>query len=319
MIKDNPFLGVGIGNWKINLPKYGLDNTHAENGSLGFIRPHNDFLWVFAETGIIGFLLFSSIFSLCIYMCIKLLFKDININDKVLIIAILFGICGYIIISLFDFPKERIEHLIYLVLLISIISSIYFKYFQLHKRGLFFKKNIFLIILILISVILFINYSRFIGEIHFVKAFKAKQQGNFEKVVSEIEKSQSFFYTLDPTSTPLLWHRGVANYSMGKIDEAFVDFKESYKYNPYEINVLNNLGTCYELKGKSDSAIIFLKKSLEISGNFEESLLNLCAVYYNIGEYDKAYNLIKSYRKTERSEKYNKFFLEILKKIKNKE
>ena len=65
MFKENPVAGVGAGNWRINFGNYtlrGYDNWQA--GLRIPDRPHNDFLWVLAETGLIGFF-FTSSFLLC--------------------------------------------------------------------------------------------------------------------------------------------------------------------------------------------------------------------------------------------------------------
>ena len=48
--------------------------------------------------------------------------------------------------------------------------------------------------------------------------------------------------------------RGVANFSMGKIEDSFTDFKLAYSFNPHHLHVLNNIGTIYEIKGNSEVA-----------------------------------------------------------------
>ncbi|MCT4622580.1 MAG: O-antigen ligase family protein, partial [Schleiferiaceae bacterium] len=52
---DASITGVGAGNWKIEFPKYGSGIWRARQGLVQFQRPHNDFLWVLSETGILGF------------------------------------------------------------------------------------------------------------------------------------------------------------------------------------------------------------------------------------------------------------------------
>jgi O-antigen ligase len=68
--QDNPFLGVGFGQY--------LANAHHLNSSIVNI-PHNTYLSFLAETGIIGFI---SFFSLPIYLFFKL-FKLIKTGDTV--------------------------------------------------------------------------------------------------------------------------------------------------------------------------------------------------------------------------------------------
>jgi len=111
-------------------------------------------------------------------------------------------------------------------------------------------------------------------------------------VISEIDKGYSVFATLDPTSAPLQWYRGEANFLLNNKEEALEDYKKAYKAHPYHIHVLNNLATCYELANDHDHAIYYYKKALELFPRFERALINLGAVYYNIGKYKDAYETL---------------------------
>ena len=124
MIKEFPLLGVGVGNWKIMLPKYGVSGMRTEEGVYQYIRPHNDFFWVLAEIGILGFIFYLSIFILIIYYILKIISKSTNRDDKLLLFFLLFGFIGYIVISSFSFPRERIFHSIIFIFMISIVTVI---------------------------------------------------------------------------------------------------------------------------------------------------------------------------------------------------
>ncbi|MCP4634046.1 MAG: O-antigen ligase family protein, partial [candidate division Zixibacteria bacterium] len=65
MIKNSPITGIGAENWKLIYPKFSGAYEYSPAGeALTPRRPHNDFLWVLSETGIIGCLLFIAIFSI---------------------------------------------------------------------------------------------------------------------------------------------------------------------------------------------------------------------------------------------------------------
>ena len=71
-IKERPFFGVGIGNWKINSIDKG--KRHIE----GYIVPyhaHNDYIQILAETGIFGFISYLMIFMFALFKPISLFFK----------------------------------------------------------------------------------------------------------------------------------------------------------------------------------------------------------------------------------------------------
>ena len=61
LIEEKPVLGGGLGSWKINMLKYGNEGLVSENNTTFYQRPHNDFLWVAAEQGLIGLCLYAII------------------------------------------------------------------------------------------------------------------------------------------------------------------------------------------------------------------------------------------------------------------
>ena len=59
MIKDNPFFGVGIGNFKLIYPLYrSLEEWKISGINVQVLRGHNDYLQIASEMGLIGFGLF---------------------------------------------------------------------------------------------------------------------------------------------------------------------------------------------------------------------------------------------------------------------
>ena len=94
-------------------------------------------------------------------------------------------------------------------------------------------------------------------------------------------------------STPLPWYKGVANFSLGNIEGAFDDFKRAYEIHPNHIHVLNNLGTCYAVLGDYKRAAECYQKVLAISPGFDETLINLCAVYCHIGDSRKTSGILR--------------------------
>jgi len=73
LIKEKPLLGHGIGNWPMVFPKTGLKDfvRIQERGRNFFMQPHNDYLKVWSETGLLGLMLFLSVPLYLLYLCIK--------------------------------------------------------------------------------------------------------------------------------------------------------------------------------------------------------------------------------------------------------
>jgi O-antigen ligase len=295
MFKEQQILGVGSGNWKIHLPKYGTGNMRSAEGIIFFQRPHNDYLWILSENGLFAFLIYLAVFISVLIYIIKIMKIPPGDNiDKLFFLLIFFGLCGYLCIAFFSFPKERIEHSIYLFIFISFILVAHQK--KIKSVSVISSQKMRKILGltgIILCIALIVNGMRLYGEINNKKGLEYWTQNRNEAVITYMDKASNIFYTLDPTSAPLEWYCGVSFFNMGHLDQAYSRFLAAYNKHPFHIHVLNNLGTCYELKGDQKMAQNFYLKALSISPRFEESLLNLCASYFNTGQTDLAYEKLR--------------------------
>ncbi|MAD13125.1 MAG: hypothetical protein CMC04_10490 [Flavobacteriaceae bacterium] len=286
LIADNFIFGVGPGNWRIKIWEYGLyNNTFGDSFAQ---RPHNDFLWIFSEGGFIAGLSYVLLFLILLKDSFWL-FK--NSNNPIFFKLLFCMFIGYGFISMFDFPFERISHLIIFFVLVSMIIS------QREKnKEIIYLKRSFLIYFLFIPFCIasiYIGYNRYKGDIYTSKAIAYKQKNNWNQVVKNIDKAYNkYLYSIDGTSTPLLWYRGIANFYKNKLDLAVVDFQNAYSENSNHIHVLNNLATLYEKEGNYNLAKQFYNKSLNVNPTFKEARVNLSAILYNEGDYLEALNTI---------------------------
>jgi O-antigen ligase len=290
MVEENPVSGVGTGNWRILISKYGSENLRSENGEIFFQRPHNDFIWIMSEAGIIAFISYVSLLILVFYYLFQLLRNSKDKNNKLFALCLVFFFVSFCVISFFSFPRERIEHNILVVLAIASVVILHYKTSNPTRhfsRLSFLVTSAPLIIILLISII--INTYRFYGEKWAMNSINYRSSNNWRKVIQAIDKSHNRFYTIDHTSTPLYFYRGIANYNLGHINKAIGDFTKARYANPYHLHVYNNLGTCSELQGNHNKAISFYKQALNISPSYENTLINMCAVYYNKNMVDSAF------------------------------
>ena len=105
-IKSNLLIGVGLGNWKLKSIDY------DSKGIINYVIPynmHNDFLELGAELGIIGMLLYLSLFVLIAYRIWIYIFKFKDYEDRILITTIGISFVIYLIDANFNFPLTRTE------------------------------------------------------------------------------------------------------------------------------------------------------------------------------------------------------------------
>lgn len=114
-IADNPFIGCGIGNWKIESLSYWKFKL---SGYMVPYHAHNDFLEITAEIGLIGGLIYLSIFIFFLITLLRL-FR----YNSVIVFLLLSVIACYFIDAFFNFPLERATSQVFFVLMfISFIS-----------------------------------------------------------------------------------------------------------------------------------------------------------------------------------------------------
>ncbi len=318
MIKEFPLTGVGAGNWQIHFPNYGLTRFYDVNFSISegltnFQRPHNDFLWVFSETGILGFIIYCSIFILSIFYLFKLIRHSSELNQKIIYLLFLFTILGYVFIALIDFPLERMEHQILLGLMLAFITSQYINTFENSLKK--YDVKYFLILLAVTATFaLWLGFNRFDGEKHSNKLLVAHQRGDWNKMISEGNKAINTFYNMDPFSIPIKWYIGVGQFTLGDIPSAKKSFEEAYQIHPYQVHVLNNYATCFEKEGNHNEAIKYFEEMFRISPKFSAGLVNLSGAYYNAGKFEEAYQTISKFNYDELNPQSQDFMKAILAK-----
>ncbi|MEL6639017.1 MAG: O-antigen ligase family protein, partial [Bacteroidota bacterium] len=122
LIVDQPWLGCGSGNWKLLFPSKNLSGGYRlQEKDVVFTRVHNDLLEVWAEVGTLGLLLFLVIFGWAFAAAVDRLRRGklVDQQEGIVLIATL---VGYLVVSFFDFPKERPEHQVLLSLLLAIAA-----------------------------------------------------------------------------------------------------------------------------------------------------------------------------------------------------
>ncbi len=279
MAKDRPFLGVGPGQWRIVLPRYGeIEKRVSSEGTVEILpqRPHNDYLWVLSETGSLGLFFYLAFFGVTTVYSLRVVFHSDNTDHRILALLMLFGLWGYMVIAFFSFPRERITHTVFLMFMVCSVLVTYHQTFPIRKRihpAIFLLTNT--LVLIGLGVCIMVGYGRLQAEGHARKAISAYRAGAWEQVIAEIDYADLRVYPLDPTSTPLSWYRGMAHFSRGNKVEALEDFKRACLAHPFHIHSINNIGTCYALNGDRENAIKAYRKALTLSHGFQDALDNL--------------------------------------------
>lgn len=282
VIHKHPIAGVGMGNWQVYFPDATLTGLYrAEDLNYTFQRPHNDFLWLLCETGIIGLDLFLLlVISLLVLLARALNYTKDNKQARTDLLLSIAFITGYFTISFFDFPKERIEHILWSGILLGIA------YYQVKQhvtipslKGFVINRSMYRLSFVLLFLIVISGLLRYKGEYFTRRLYYYKNNNHPAEIVIAGKAAWSSFYTLDPTSVPVNWYIANAYASMGDYPDAQDYFLRAYKDNPYNRNVLNDLASAYVFSKNNELAKKYYEEASRISPRFDDPKLNLAAVY----------------------------------------
>ena len=251
MIKDHPIIGVGVGQWAESYPLY-YDRAMKDiifNEKTRLKRLHNDYLEIFANSGLIGFGFLMWLVYLVIARIWKIL-KDVDSQFRPQTLGLTLGLTGFSIVSMFSFPVE-----VYLpaFLAISYIAIIFLPTNSNRAPCITIDKKITSYIFIFVFTIFTIfiinsSYKWILGE-HF-----------YSKAIAHEQLSQSVFAAgagleaLKNNSWAPDYYAVAGNNASksGKYHEGILLLKKAIDISPFNTPILLNLATTYGLLGNID-------------------------------------------------------------------
>ena len=281
MIQDHFFTGVGAGNFTIRMHEYlGRPDQNFSGILTNWAQPHNDFLWVFSEKGVFGFLAFVGFIAVAYRHFFSALRSTPNRDLAWISLFALMGLTSYITASCFDFPLERINQQVYLALLLAIatcaarhpLAAQGKSWVHLHISGLA------VLAVLLVGAVYSVAAIR--QEYYVNLARRAIRKAEFPIAVANARLAATPWKTLDPVATPVSFLEGYAFWKMGKTREALPLLERARRENPNRVYVLQTLAEVYYSAGKR-------AESLEC--------INLAAIRYP-GDKDVQATLLRIYQ-----------------------
>lgn len=284
MLQENPILGVGPGNWKINFPKYnlqGLDNNVMQ-GITHIQRPHNDYLWVLSEGGPLSLIFYLGIFVFTFLRIRKNIIKAEKVEDISVDLALIFGLVAYLSFSITDFPMERIS---INALLVGLIALAHRKDIQ---SKIVVKGRVIMTLSILLCLAsLYVLNQRFKGEKASVEVLKFNRLQDPKRIVPAVDAAENEYFNLDNYSNPLRYFSAMGKLVQNNAQGALADIEIAEEQHPNNILVLNLKANALKSLGKNEEALVYLNKATDIAPRFEQALLNKAEIYYAKKDYEQ--------------------------------
>ncbi len=313
MIANQPIIGVGPGHWRIVYPAVARGDMIDSQAAP--IRPHNDLLWIWAESGSLA------IATFLIVVCWVVRDGWLAVGNVPVTLAVLCSVCATIVSGLFgfsrEFPATWLPLWVGLAMLLSTAGNV-----EINQRRL---QAAWLSVFVLLAgsgLVVVAQSIRF--DRHHLQARLAAAQDDWKTV----EREATAALAVGALNEEPLLLRGRALEAMGRPHEALRDYGEGLAWapndigfwigfgnglrargdregafeayrtasaiDPFDSRIHNNLGTMHAASGRLDSATVWLEKAATSKSKTTDVYANLSVVYRRTGNVEQALDVAEA-------------------------
>ncbi len=304
MIRHNPLLGVGPGNFTIQYPHYGIGETNSLRGeSINTGNAHNDYLEAAAEGGIPGLIFFLYLLYAAARTFVSL-YRKAGKKERLLVSAIAASIVAICVNALASFPfKNAATSLVFWTDLALIgalarrdsrhaqkisgrILWIYLAAFvmtglTLSYRAIAASRNMFKAKHSMPPHTLrfagdAVKYNPFSFENAHYAGTEALNEGDYQKAYDYLTQGGK----LHPYFDSIYNNLGMVYLFTGHYKESEESFLIALELNPSSAKFNNNMGFLCVNTGRPDTAIEYLRKAISSEPDFYLPYFTLGLAYY---------------------------------------
>lgn len=312
VIKKEPLLGCGLGNWKVvTLQEENLTNPNY----IYQYKAHNDFIETTTETGIFGGIFFAGIFVVVLLRFFRSIKAQEDTEYLKYIFLPAFGLLAYFFDAFFNFPQDRPEiQALFALFAGAGVALTQFKSnkaegeasenavvrFQdnvasvINEKGFILSRIwgvILFVLLIFSAYILILNYQ----SLRLQRTIKDEMNTGTLKQSSDVfVNGFPWIPDINVVGEPISAQKARYLINEKKYDKAISILKKD-KASPYDTRPEYFIAMAYFNQGKYDSAMIYNKKVFDIKPNMFENVSMMCAILERTGKAKEAVPLLDSF------------------------
>ncbi len=301
MIRKDPVLGVGIGNWKIRVLEY--ENSYSPTYTYMY-KNHNDFLETTVEYGIIGGLAFIAIFIFTFWYFAKVLFLKRDEETQHLFFLPAIGLVAYSFDAFFNFPQDRPEIQALFAIYVGISAALCLQQWNgdnfLSNFSIKERDTLLLILSIVVGLVL-ISTSYLLNEN--IKSLKLqriiKEELNRGKLKSPSELFLNGFPKIPDITIleePIAVQKARFLIKEKKFNQAR-EIMRNDNSNPFDARKEYFTATTFYTEKQYDSTLHYAKKAIKLKPFFYNTNALAAFVYEKKGKLDKSIEIWRNYLK----------------------
>ncbi|OPX25590.1 MAG: hypothetical protein B1H05_03555 [Candidatus Cloacimonas sp. 4484_140] len=275
-IKHNWLAGSGLGTFVREFPQYRLSDYKLIGQEDIISHAHNEFIEIWAETGIIGLALFI-IFLIALFGQYK---RNLKSNNKYFIYAIAFSLILLLIHNLFSITMRIPPILIYFFILAGLLSANYSN--DAEKKSKSVNKYILILFVLALLVCIFQQYRNVQGLKHFSRSeeyLASKDSNLLTGAILEAKKAHKYI----PNNTDFLYYQGLLYTFHDEYAKALQAYDRLEQISPYYPQLHFWKGYVLSLKGDWNSALDEFKTEIKYN-QYPKVYFNIAIAYHYLNE-----------------------------------
>jgi len=290
IIREHPFVGIGLGNWRLLSPKYS-DNTAYTDKNFTKItqRPHNDFLWMLSEVGIIGIVFVGGFLIYHLRLLLKGLKRGKDSGEeRYLLLFCLISLIAIGIESMFDFPRQRTMPNLYLWSIMGFIATTSIQSIGKNK----YQNAPPLFLAAILSVVSVFAYFDLKSNIYSQDAKYYNNNNMPNELYASSAIALSFYRNLDNAGTPIYYYMGISKHQLGDKNAAKLFFQRAIQLAPFHIGALTNYMILLGELGELASAHKIMGIIQHVYPRMAKSRLDMAKFYIREGKNHQAREIL---------------------------
>jgi O-antigen ligase/tetratricopeptide (TPR) repeat protein len=278
LIADHPVFGVGLGSWQHVYPEYVGDDRIGDWTEPQ--RPHNDLLWIVAETGIVGGGVYIWILAAMALAVVRALRNASQDGNAVHMAGVALGVVALFGHSMFSYPRERPAPSMLFWLGLGTVICLASSHAPRSGSGRARLPALLASGGAVLTLLMTIQFARF--DHHFLKAIEAWKQRRWSDLAQHSDSALEF----GVLNHRALLLRGLALRQTGKPIDAIDVLRISQRYHPTGGHLA--LAAAYGDLARYDDALGEYRKELVLFPNSYGAHFGAADLYAEMGAWDDA-------------------------------
>ena len=303
LIFDRPLLGVGIGNYEYSIPRFmsreSLEVKKRREAAVGqelmAYSAHNEYLEVWAETGLLGVVAFLILLLQVGGALVGLIRRYVQGQVGFLAIGLVAAVGATLTHSMFSTNLQQPASAVYFWLVVGLVWSLRLNVEWLTPLGLLAtearKVAIFLMVIcgIVLMVSVVMGARTLVGELYYRRGELAFRQKAYAVAEGQWQTAISYSPTKYFRTYQAL---GTALYNQKKWPEAIEAFRKSLVYFPHNARVHHLLGRSLVKNGVAPEAITHLEQAVNLNPLVADFHLGLGEALVQMGKSADAFSVL---------------------------